>query len=150
MAQKNVVVCDMFAGVYRELFAVSPVGFRQPMCDRLASYACPICHRDVCTDHRAFGLSVTLANTSPPENPQSRPQKPLLPCVNDVLTVAICIECHLLYTAIKQRGGAKPFGTGDTAIEYPKISTVPHMQTLLDAIYVELGAARATITLTDP
>jgi hypothetical protein len=117
------------------------------MCDRLASSSCSICHRDVCPEHISFRLAATISNIAPPENPQHQPPKPVLPCIDKTLYRDMCMECHQLLTALKERGGASAFGG---PITYPKIDLETPLFALLDAVGVEIGAARATLNLTDP
>jgi hypothetical protein len=146
MATRTVTVCDMPRGI--SAIAMPASVTRQP-CDRLASDSCGVCHRDVCGDHVAFKLAATIANVAPPENPQHQPPKPVLPVAEKTLYRPICMECHLLFTALKERGGQQAFGTGAGAVAYPKIDLEAPLFALLEAIAVEIGAARATMNLTE-
>jgi hypothetical protein len=143
MATRTATVCDMPQGMVSWAGPPNPV---RRMCDRLASSACVICHRDVCAEHIAFRLAATIANLAPPENPQHQPPKPVLPCMDKTLYRDMCMECHQLLTALKERGGQSAFG----GTVYPRIDLETALFALLDAVGVEIGAARAAINLTDP
>ncbi len=143
MANRNVTVCDMPRGIA----SFAPPG-RMPRlaCDRLACDTCGVCHRDVCADHVAFKLAATIANVSPPENPQHQPPKPILECVSMTLYRGICMECHSFFTDLKKNGGQRTLSSVPTL---PRIEIDNHLTALLDAIAVEIGSARATLNLTD-
>lgn len=137
MAKQHVVVCDLPRGIPAADMSGKP-------CDRLASGTCAVCGRDVCPDHIAFKLEARLVTTAPSKVAGQNPPDPILPCVDFVLASPICMECHKLIHEVKTRGGSN---FGKTPI--PKVDMNPHLAALLEAAFAELGAARATMTLTE-